>query len=328
MKFLPSDFRLLRFRSEDFPASERIAVWQEVLSQMLLKVEVESQSKQAFQVDASLRALPGIRFGMAVFGPCVSRRTRDIVTADNDDSYLVINTEGSFSISQANTETVLDEGDACFLNCSQEVDLVRRSAGRIIFARFERAPLAGRLPDIDEHCGQIVRSGNDALQLLTAYLVDLDDKQRLVSPDLRSMVITHIYDLLGLVLSSSLKGLVMKRGDSPGAVQLRALKKYVARHLADPDLSITTVCGATQLTPRHVQRLFEAELTTFSKFVLLTRLQSVHAALKDPKQRHRGVADIALAHGFGDVSAFNRAFRRHFGASPSNIRQSLAVSSL
>jgi AraC-like DNA-binding protein len=324
MKFFPSDYRLLRFRSDEIAEGERLAAWREVLSQMLLNVSIEPLSKQAFQVDASLRAVPGIRFGMAVFGPCVSHRTPEMTIADNEDFYLLINTEGPFSVLQANTSTTLSEGDACFLSCSQPVDLLRPASGRLIFARFEYEALAALMPDIDGYSGHFIRSGNDALLLLTAYLRDLGDKQSLASHGLRTLVIAHIYGLLELALRSSKKGTEARTGDRSGTIQLRSLKKYILSNLASPGLSITAVSDATGLSARHIQRLFVAEMTTFSKFVLLSRLQNVHAALEDPKQRQRGVADIALAQGFGDVSAFNRAFRRHYGASPSAIRQSLS----
>ena len=53
---------------------------------------------------------------------------------------------------------------------------------------------------------------------------------------------------------------------------------------------------------------------------LLMRLQSVHAVLTEPREAHRSISDIALDNGFGDVSYFNRAFRRLYGATPSDVR--------
>jgi AraC-like DNA-binding protein len=43
-------------------------------------------------------------------------------------------------------------------------------------------------------------------------------------------------------------------------------------------------------------------------------------ALCDSRQAHRSISEIALSSGFGDVSYFNRAFRRRYGASPSEVR--------
>jgi AraC-like DNA-binding protein len=42
--------------------------------------------------------------------------------------------------------------------------------------------------------------------------------------------------------------------------------------------------------------------------------------LTDPRRLHLAIIDIALAVGFGDVSYFNRVFRRRFGDTPSGVR--------
>jgi transcriptional regulator GlxA family with amidase domain len=75
------------------------------------------------------------------------------------------------------------------------------------------------------------------------------------------------------------------------------------------------------MSQRQIQRLFEADETTFSQFVSVSRLQAAHSALIDRLQIHRSISDIALESGFGDISSFNRAFRNHFGAAPGAIRK-------
>ncbi len=66
--------------------------------------------------------------------------------------------------------------------------------------------------------------------------------------------------------------------------------------------------------------LFESENTNFSSFVLSQRLALAHRYLRDPRLRARKIIDIALESGFGDLSYFNRTFKRRFNASPSEIR--------
>jgi len=44
--------------------------------------------------------------------------------------------------------------------------------------------------------------------------------------------------------------------------------------------------------------------------------------LQDPRWRYWKIAKIAAEAGFTDLSYFNRSFRRHFGATPSDIRES------
>jgi AraC-like DNA-binding protein len=70
-----------------------------------------------------------------------------------------------------------------------------------------------------------------------------------------------------------------------------------------------------------VRKLFEEEGSSFSSFVLAERLRAVRRMLVDRRYVHLNIAQIAHESGFGDVSYFNRAFRRHFGATPSDVRE-------
>jgi AraC-like DNA-binding protein len=47
-----------------------------------------------------------------------------------------------------------------------------------------------------------------------------------------------------------------------------------------------------------------------------------HRLLSNPRFSELRIATIAFAVGFGDLSYFNRTFRRRFGATPSQLRSS------
>ena len=66
--------------------------------------------------------------------------------------------------------------------------------------------------------------------------------------------------------------------------------------------------------------MFEAEGTTFTQYVLAQRLARAHGLLADPRLRAEKITALALDCGFGDVSYFNRAFRRRYGVAPSDVR--------
>ena len=66
--------------------------------------------------------------------------------------------------------------------------------------------------------------------------------------------------------------------------------------------------------------LFEGEDTTFSEFVLGERLAWTMRTLCDPASSSRSISTIALDAGFGDLSYFNRVFRRTYGETPSDAR--------
>ena len=75
------------------------------------------------------------------------------------------------------------------------------------------------------------------------------------------------------------------------------------------------------VTPRYVHLLLEETGKSFTHHVLQQRLERAAALLRDPQLRHRKIADIAAEAGFTDLSYFNRAFRRYYSATPSDIRQ-------
>lgn len=85
-------------------------------------------------------------------------------------------------------------------------------------------------------------------------------------------------------------------------------------------LSVGAVAARHRVTPRYVQLLFEREGTTFSEYVLNKRLARAHRMLADPRYVTWTVTDVALEAGFGDVSYFNRRFRRRYGARPTDVR--------
>jgi AraC-like DNA-binding protein len=54
--------------------------------------------------------------------------------------------------------------------------------------------------------------------------------------------------------------------------------------------------------------------------VLAQRLARAHRTLIDPRRIGEKISAVAFDSGFSDVSYFNRAFRRHYGMAPSDVR--------
>ena len=67
--------------------------------------------------------------------------------------------------------------------------------------------------------------------------------------------------------------------------------------------------------------LFASEDLSFAEFVLAQRLDRAHRMLTDPRLADQTISAIAYQSGFGDLSYFNRTFRRRYGATPSDIRR-------
>ena len=107
------------------------------------------------------------------------------------------------------------------------------------------------------------------------------------------------------------------RGRRRRAVQFSAITDDIVANIGRSDLSAAWIASRHGVSPSHVRRLLAADKTTFSQFVLEHRLELAHRMLIDPMLIGRTISAIAFSVGFGDISYFNRTFRRRYGVPPS-----------
>jgi AraC-like DNA-binding protein len=182
------------------------------------------------------------------------------------------------------------------------------------------APLAGSL---DDALMRIVPVGSEAIKLLVTYARAIAaEQQSLDAPELQRLVATHIHDLIALAVGATPDGQAIARGRGIRAARLRAIMSDITANLGDCDLTVAAVAQRQRVTPRYLHKLFESEELTFSNFVLGQRLSRAHQMLRDPRFGDRSISAVAFEVGFGDLSYFNRTFRRRYDATPSDIRHS------
>lgn len=88
----------------------------------------------------------------------------------------------------------------------------------------------------------------------------------------------------------------------------------------DETLTLADLAGKAAMSPFHFLRTFRALVgLTPHQFLLRTRL---HRAAMLLRQSDLPVVQIAFDSGFGDLSSFNRRFRRVMGAAPTAYRAS------
>lgn len=109
---------------------------------------------------------------------------------------------------------------------------------------------------------------------------------------------------------------------------MSAIKAYIIAKIDDPALCLADVAAHQGISSSYVRKLFAIEGAKFSTYVLDIRLEKVSQMLSDPEARGHSISAIALKWGFNDVSYFNRAFRRRYGCTPSDLRSGRRVSGL
>lgn len=181
-------------------------------------------------------------------------------------------------------------------------------------------PLAPFVGDVEQAAMRLVPRDNEALRLLVKYSGILREKLAFVSPELSHLAVTHMRDLMAMALGARRDGAAIAGGLSLRATRLRAIKADILENLGKPELTVTAVALRQRVTPRYIHMLFKIEGITFSEFVLGQRLMRAHRMLSGTSFAGSSISAIAFEAGFGDLSYFNRSFRRRFGATPSELR--------
>jgi AraC-like DNA-binding protein len=274
-------------------------------------------------VDVIKRTLPGLAIMSGTFsGMRHAIRPSGAAANGEDDLLLGINVSGCSTARQRGRDLALQDGDAFFATRDASgFTITRPTPVRFVGCRVSReavAPLVGRL---DGTPLRLVPPRSEALTLLVTYARAITDTLPLTTPELQQLAVTHMHDLIAATIGATRDGIAIAEGRGIAAARLQSLIADIRAHLGDGDLSVAAVAARHCITPRYIHKLFENEGLTFSAFVLGQRLLRAHRMLSDPRLADRTISSVAYDVGFGDLSYFNRAFRRHYAGTPTEIRE-------
>jgi AraC-like DNA-binding protein len=271
-------------------------------------------------IDFGIRKLPGLGLlSGTVRGVRHVHAHRDSGDG-NDDFSIHLNVSGLSTVVSRRGETTLRDGDAMLLSYSAGRTITRPALVDHRVIRLPRALLRPLVHDIDDAVLRPIPRGTGMLNLLRGYADALFDDPVLGAPDVRQLLVTQLCDLVAVTIGATRDTAAVAEGRGVRAARLRAIKADIEAHLALGDVSAASVARRQNVSDSYIRKLFEGEQTSFSEFVLGRRLLRVHRLLMDPRRVNQSIASLAFEVGFGDLSYFNRAFKRSYGATPSEIR--------
>ena len=226
---------------------------------------------------------------------------------------------------QRDRELTLRDGDAFFAtrdasrihHHASDAGALHRHAGCRATAV---APLLGRLDDTPL---SLVPPRTEALNLLVTYASAIADALPLATPELQRLAVSHMHDLVAATIGATRDG----TSDCGGTRhRRRAAASYHDRHQrASRSTAICPSPRSRGATTSHHGTFTSSSRTKASPFRRSCSASASRAhtgILSDPCLADRNISSVAFDVGFGDLSYFNRAFRRHYAATPTEIRQS------
>jgi AraC-like DNA-binding protein len=313
------DTTSFRISTAAFPDRDRTEGFRETWGRTILQIEMEPLTRgEQIDVAMAISLFPELRIAD---GRASRVRCRHLARlADNDDFIFTVVRSGAVTWNRGDREASVSTGEAVLTAIGETATYVGHTPARLLNFRFNRQKLSARLCHAEDAIVRAVPRDNQALRLLKDYVGVLNDEQALATPSLRLAVDDHLHDLIALALGATRDAGELARGRGVRFARFRAIKADIAANIMRRDLSVASVAARHGISPRYIRALFMDAGTTFTDFVLHQRLARVHRLLTDLHADRRAISVIAYDSGFGDLSYFNHAFRRRYGATPSDIR--------
>jgi AraC-like DNA-binding protein len=319
-----SDFSAFRFSTDDLPERDRIAIFREWYGRKVMRLEMEGLDGP-FHADVTARMLPGLGIMSVTSSPVRVSRTRELLADGDDALVLILNLSPALgAVAHLGNEAALGGGDAVLVSNADAGTFAfsgPQGPSPCVCLRLPRKEFAPLLRDHDTALVRAIPAQMEALQLLKRYLKTFEET-RALTPELQYLVVAHIYDLAALAIGATRDTTVLAEAGGIRAARLAAIKAEVMANLGRRDLSAGVIGKSQGITADYIRKLFAAEGASFMDFVLEQRLTRAHRMLTDPRFAGRAISAIALDAGFSDLSYFNRTFRRRFGETPSDVRES------
>ena len=312
------DYSVIQFSSEDYAPRERVGVMRETYGRTLQRVDIEPLATEPFHIEATLRRMPGLAMISCCRSAAIYRRRRELI--DHDDVGVTVGLTSSYEAHHLGRTLVMNRGDGVVMAGSEPAFLQVPKYGQYVSLRLPVRAMSHRVADLNSAYGKAIRADTPALRLLIRYIGMLEEADGFATPDLRCHAVAHIHDLVVTALGATKDGAEIAKNGGIRAAQFREIKEDIAARFDQPDLSAAAVAARHGVTPRHLQSLFEGEGTTFTEYLLAQRLARAYRTLADPRYADYKISTLAHDAGFGDLSYFNRTFRRRYGIAPSDVR--------
>jgi AraC-like DNA-binding protein len=311
----------LRFTTRDIPAPARRKALNELRDQGVLPLDPLPDCSP--HVDLVKWRLPGASILAGTFAG-VRQGGESGPAGPGDDLFLGINASGSGLARQRGREIIVGAGDAVVFDPSLgPFSRIHPESARMIGVRIPRCSVPASAIDSGATPLRVVPASTAALRLLTSYLEGALSGSVLSSAPLTDAFVSHVRELITLSLDPASAAMPLASIPDVRAARLADIKADIERHLTDGSLTVATLAARHHISARYLHKLFEDEEIHYSRFVLDRRLALAYNKLRQPQYAARTISSIANDAGFGDLSYFNRAFRRRFGITPSDVRRGI-----
>jgi AraC-like DNA-binding protein len=308
--------------ANDCADSEQVALSKRIFGRALPRLRLGPSGGAPFGARIMLGTRPNLGV-VSCFQP-VEHWERLPSAGDETARILLVRpADASIRVSQGGRSVMVGTRGAVLVSGSAAASFHLAQSKRVDCYTFPQSILSDMGAKLDEWLMHPIPRDSEALQLFGHYSGGmLRGALPINTPAPQALTTAHFHDLVKLAFAPGNRA--MPEAPPPRhrrMARLDAIKADVDLGLGRRDLTTDLIARLHRVTPRYVQKLFETEGTTFSQFVLERRLERAQSLLRSPEHMARSISEVAYEVGFGDLSYFNRSFRKRYGVTPSEMRR-------
>jgi len=129
----------------------------------------------------------------------------------------------------------------------------------------------------------------------------------------------RVAELLTHLMGEIADDLAAPNGRTRPELMLRKIKRFIERNVGNENIDLDFVANAMGVSKRHLSRIFAQEGTSVMRYLLQQRLAKAQRILAHSDESVR-ISDVAWHCGFVSAAHFSRAFKRHYGVSPTALQ--------
>ncbi|MBX9946934.1 MAG: helix-turn-helix domain-containing protein [Reyranella sp.] len=314
------------FSTDAFEPAGRFEAFRDALARGLFAFDLAQRGTDPYRGVVDL-CIPGpVVFGQ-VFGSAAEfTRSPALARGCEDGVWVLLTRTGRMRIAQGEVRRDLGPGEGAI------IDARRAHAGECLVesdtwvVQVPGAELRALRPGGAALETSFLPSGAAATGLMFGLLEAHRRSGAMASAGLGAVTARSLADLVAFAMGPSARGAATVRERGLQAARRQAVLDDIAGHSLEAGFGAASIARRLGITPRYVHALLEDTGRSLSEHVLDRRLALARRALTGPDGETRRIADVAYACGFGDLSYFNRMFRRQFGQTPSEARAGVGTS--
>lgn len=155
---------------------------------------------------------------------------------------------------------------------------------------------------------------------ISAFLRSTARNSPTATADEQAALCRPTIDLIRLLLTRPIADTAIGREAAAKSLATR-IAEHVSSRIGDPELSARSIAASFAISERYVYSILTRQGIDLGDLLRARRLESAVRLLEDPRSASMTIGAVAHRCGFSDHAHFSRAFREHFGMTPSSWRR-------